>query len=163
MQGYREYLVACAREVALCPCDVTVILAGGKTSSLPISEAESVLDFFNDVLNTLSNRVCPVCNILLEDGSVNAPQNILFSLQRIKAVGLMPKQVVICSDAVRRFSIRVVAWRLLRGEHAYLWKVCGFKRADIHPNSTWRRQLFFALGYLLYPKKLRERLRIAGR
>lgn len=163
MQGYREYLVACAREVAAYPCDVTVILAGGRTTEINVTEAATAVHFFTETLGALGRRNCPVCNILQEDRSINAPQNILFSLKRIRELDIRTDRVVICSDAVRQYTTRVLAWQLLRGEYACPWKVLGFPRADTHPNSTWQRQLSFALAYLIHPKKVQVRLRAANR
>ncbi|MEK7570120.1 MAG: hypothetical protein AAB515_01600 [Patescibacteria group bacterium] len=113
---------------------IEVVLCGGYTNPLKpcLSEAQSVYNAIQDKkLNTT------MLDLLLEEESSNAVQNIAFALKVLRRS--RPTEVTIYCDTVRRWKMKVIAARVLGNmRHS----VVAFPRMDIHPNSkAWKQNV----------------------
>ncbi|MBI2589670.1 hypothetical protein HYW32_01440 [Candidatus Berkelbacteria bacterium] len=145
MAGYRDYLRECAAIVVRETIPI-VYLAGGHTNPKSnFSEAKSVERYFRDHLarNKPENQI----KIELEERSVNTPQNIHFSLTRIRLEYPHLREVHIFTDRCRKLKGMALAHHLCFG---FRHTVHGVPRIDTHPNSVWWKQAIQAFCYYFF-------------
>lgn len=144
MNGYREYLKGVAALIEERSPGYVVLCGGHTRPELKQSEAASVLPALEEL-----RRDHYDVTFLLEERSVNTPQNLQLGLDRLIGTGAPLDELVVVSDYVRRWKVKVLMRRLT----SIPWTVVGLNRLDIHPNSTPQRQFLETLKYLFSPRK----------
>ena len=135
MNGYRAYLQACSRYILrYAGKKAVIVLAGGYTTELAVSEAASVKYYFRQWL--ASDEFL----LLLEERSKDTEDNLRLGWEQIKNLELEISSLTIFCDRYRHGKVWALAWHLLRKEKIR-WQVKSFPRQDIHPNSSWRVQI----------------------
>lgn len=146
MAGYRSYLQTCAGYIRRhAGKGAIIVLAGGFTTELDISEAASVERY---LVEWLSYGPCTF-TILKEERSKDTWENLRFGWGKIKTLGPEITSLTIFCDRYRRFKVWALAWHLLKEENIPWW-VKSFPRKDIHPNSSWRHQIPDAIKAFLF-------------
>lgn len=147
MEGYDEYLFQCKDFILKNRNVDTVILTGGFTNSRKsnISEAQSVFVHMRKLL--------PKINILIEEQSVNSPQNVWEGLKR---VGEDMDVIVICDDW--RFRKMQAICRYIGRKKKKKIEVKSFSRKDIHPNSSYLKQGMQALVFYFFPGLIEKQI-----
>lgn len=144
MEGYHFYLQACARYILRnAGKNAVIVLAGGFTTELDISEATSVKSYFQ---HWLGHNGFP---ILLEERSKDTRDNLRFGWSKLKTFGPEISSLTIFCDRYRHGKVWALAWHIL-GKENIPWQVKSFHRQDIHPNSSWRVQIPEAIKAFLF-------------
>lgn len=157
MQGLDDYYFACFNDIKKHPKINTIILCGGYTNPADSTQSEAGSVFSRFVSK---QRVIDPDDYtwILEDQSANAAQSVAFSIAKmLYSLHRVEKFIIYC-DKLRKAKLRVFTWRILSPLTGRPFQIIGFKRQDIHPNSTWLKQSEQAVRAAVSPKYMRSLL-----
>lgn len=139
LQGLNEYYTQVCNYVLQHKPEIVVLMGGYTDSEIDISEAES--SFYNFIetyfeLFNLDDDYQP--QVLLQNSGHTSGQNLALSLFTLQKFLPQISSVEVICDQVRTSKTQALAEIVFAGKLDF--KIVGFSRIDIHPNSTLEKQ-----------------------
>ncbi len=139
MRGYEEYLRGVAAAIRELRPDYVAVCGGFTNDQAEASETGSVLPHLRELVGEMETV------FLLEEYSKSTPQNFEYGLMKLSQYADGLDMVTVFCDQYRGPKVRILARRF----YQVPCQIRAIHRKDIHPRSSWPRQLSEAVRYSL--------------